>query len=75
MKSGVNTDEAMGMFKKLVDDSWIRTEMEPTKNFHAGFANNGLIGGSLKYGLSKVFGPGATESVHEDHEGMKKVSP
>jgi len=74
MKSGDNSDEALAAFKKAIDASWVREEMEPTKNFHAGFANGGYIGGSLKHGLSMVFGPGADAKHHADHEGMKKLS-
>jgi len=70
MKSGDASDEALSAYKQRVDDSWIRTEMEPTKNFHAGFANHGLVGGGLRFGLSKLFGPGATQAFHADHEGM-----
>ncbi|MCP4806139.1 MAG: electron transfer flavoprotein-ubiquinone oxidoreductase [Proteobacteria bacterium] len=74
MKSGDNSETAMAKFKEAIDASWVREEMEPTKNFHAGFANNGMVGGTIKFGLSKIFGSGEIEKLHADHEGMKKVS-
>ena len=74
MKSGDNTEEAMAKFKAAVDASWIREEMEPTKNFHAGFHNGGMIGGTVKFLSSKVFGAGGIAPVTADHEGMKKLN-
>ncbi|HJN74220.1 MAG TPA: electron transfer flavoprotein-ubiquinone oxidoreductase [Myxococcota bacterium] len=73
MVSGDNSDEAMSKFKAAIDASWIRVEMEPTKNFHAGFHNSGMIGGSMKFLWSKVFGAGSIQGVSPDHEGMKKL--
>jgi len=74
MKSGDNSEQAMAKFKAAIDASWIRPEMEPTKNFHAGFHTSGMIGGSVKYLWSKLAGPGSTQSVSADHEGMKKLN-
>ena len=74
MKSGDNSEEAMAKFKQAIDASWVREEMEPTKNFHAGFAKSGMVGGTIKFGLSKIFGAGEIEKLHADHEGMKKVA-
>ena len=61
-------------FKRKVDASWIRTEMEPAKNFHANF-ENGLLGGLAKTGLGLVLGPGdSIKPFHADYEGMRKVT-
>ena len=68
------SSEVLAAYKERVDASWIREEMEPTKNFHAGFASGGLLGGGFKFALQKVFGPGATRSFHADHEGMRRLS-
>ncbi len=74
MKSGDSSAEALSLFKKKIDESWVREELEPAKNFHAGFANHGLIGGAARFGLSKVLGAGKTERYHADHEGMRPLS-
>ena len=74
MKSGESGAEAMALFQQKIDDSWIRTEMEPTKNFHAGFHTGGMVGGSIKFGLSKIFGASETTKVAADHEGMHKLN-
>ena len=74
MISGDSSEEALAAYKTRVDDSWIREEMEPVKNFHAGFAEGGLFGGMAKFGMSKVFGSGKTRDFHADHEGMKQLS-
>ncbi len=66
--------EVLAGFKQRVDDSWIREEMEPAKNFHAGFANHGFLGGGVRFGLQKIFGPGKTAPYHADHESMKRLS-
>jgi len=74
MKSGVATDEALSSFKQKIDDSWIREEMEPAKNFHSSF-HNGLIGGMFKVGMQMVFGPGKDiKPFAPDHEHMQRAS-
>lgn len=68
------SEEVLSAYKQKVDDSWIREEMEPAKNFHAGFAKYGFLGGGARFGMSKVFGPGKTVEYDADHEGMKRLS-
>ena len=73
MKSGDNSDAAMSLFQKKIDDSWVREIMEPSQNFHAGFSENGMVGGGLSYLWSKVSGPGKIAAIREDHEHIKKL--
>jgi electron-transferring-flavoprotein dehydrogenase len=61
-------------YKDRLDASWVRTEMEKSKNFHAGFAN-GLIPGMIKAGLGWAFGPGsAIQPFAADHTHMKTLN-
>ena len=74
MKSGDNSDEALSLYKKLIDESWVREIMEPTQNFHAGFSNGGMVGGGISYLWSKVAGPGTIKPTQEDHTHRKKLN-
>ena len=74
MKSGDNSEEAMALYKQKIDASWVRSIMEPTQNFHAGFSNGGMISGGLSYLMSKVSGPGQIKPIKADHEHMKMLN-
>ena len=74
LKSGDNSEQALALFKQKVDASWIREEMETSQNFHAFMSKYGLVGGAVKYGMAKVFGPGKIEPTHPDHKGMERLS-
>lgn len=72
LKEGKATEDVLSAYKKAVDDSWVRTEMEPSKNFHAGF-DKGVLGGMFKVGLSMVFGPGKDIKPFEaDYQHMRR---
>jgi electron-transferring-flavoprotein dehydrogenase len=72
LKRGESTEEVLALYKKLVDDSWVREEMEPAKNFHASF-DKGVIGGMAAVGMQMVFGPGDTiKPFHADYAHMQK---
>jgi electron-transferring-flavoprotein dehydrogenase len=74
LKRGDASEAVLAGFKQRIDESWIRTEMEPSKNFHAAF-ENGLFGGLFKSGLQMVFGPGKdVVSFEADYLEMKKAS-
>ena len=74
MKRKEATEDVLRAYKEAIDASWIREEMEPAKNFHAGY-ENGLIPGLFKTGLSMVFGPGKDIVPFEaDYAHMKKVA-
>jgi electron-transferring-flavoprotein dehydrogenase len=61
-------------YKARIDASWVRTEMERSKNFHAGF-HHGLIPGMVQAGMQWMFGPGSSIAPFEaDHARMKKIA-
>jgi electron-transferring-flavoprotein dehydrogenase len=70
-------EEATKKFKELIDDSWVRSEMEVSQNFHTNISKNGLPVGAVKYGISKVttplIGAGSVGKAHEDHTAMKTL--
>lgn len=60
-------------YKDRLDASWVKKEMEPSKNFHANF-HDGFWGGMVKTGLQWMFGPGS--SIHAfsaDYRNMKTI--
>lgn len=72
LKRGDARAEVLGRYKEAIDASWVREEMEQSKNFHAAF-ERGVLGGMASVGLSMVFGPGKeVKPFHPDHEGMHK---
>lgn len=74
LKKGSSKAEVLALYKTLLDASWVKEEMEPAKNFHAGF-EKGVIGGLASVGMSMVFGPGKEiKPFHADHEGVKKIA-
>jgi len=74
MLSGDASAGSLKMYSDRLNDSWIRTEMEKSKNFHVGF-KNGLFGGMFNAGLQFVFGPGSSiKPFSEDHKHMRKIS-
>src|SRR6185369_11734211 len=44
LRRGDPSADVLKRYKESVDASWIREEMEPAKNFHAGF-DKGVLGG------------------------------
>jgi electron-transferring-flavoprotein dehydrogenase len=74
MVSGDSSAEALKSYKDRIDASWIREEMESSKNFHAGFSK-GILPGMVKAGIGWTFGPGATvEPFGEDHTHMATLA-
>ena len=72
LKRGDSSEGVLKDFKARVDGSWVREEMEPAKNFHAGF-EKGVLGGLVNTGLSLVFGPGKDiKPFHADFAGVKR---
>ena len=71
LKRGEATESVLSAYKTKVDASWIRTEMEPAKNFHPAM-EKGVIGGMASVGMSLVFGPGEQKPFHADYAGMLK---
>jgi electron-transferring-flavoprotein dehydrogenase len=63
----------LAAYKAGIDASWVRTEMEKTKNFHAYF-HNGLVMGMARAGWMWMFGPGSSTLPFEaDHTHMKTL--
>ncbi len=61
-------------YKERIDASWVKTEMEVSKNFHSAFSG-GLVGGLLKVGVQYVFGPGErTVKFKPDYTHMAKLA-
>lgn len=74
MLKGEATADVLKTYKERIDDSWVRTEMESSKNFHASFAN-GLWGGLVKVGVQYAFGPGTSLAPFTaDYTHMKTVA-
>ncbi|GDX80634.1 electron-transferring-flavoprotein dehydrogenase [Deltaproteobacteria bacterium] len=70
LKAGVSTEAVLAVYQRSFEESWIRAEMEPMKNFHPAM-EKGVIGGMASVGLSLLFGPGEQKPFHPDHEGMR----
>lgn len=65
----------LGDYKRRVDQSWIREELYPVRNFHQGF-EHGLIGGLVKAGIQQALGGrsfGADLTNHAGHLNLKQV--
>ncbi len=53
--SGNTGASQLRQYQKAVEQSWIKKELWPVRNFHQGFAN-GLIEGMLHTGIQQVTG-------------------
>jgi electron-transferring-flavoprotein dehydrogenase len=74
MVSGDASADTLRAYKDRLDSSWVRDEMEKTKNFHASFSS-GIIPGMVQVGLQYFFGPGTKiKPFGEDHTHMKTLS-
>ncbi len=72
--SGDNSAETLKAYTDGVHNSWIKTEMEPSKNMHADF-EGGLFGGLVKTGMSYFFGAKKkTLPFPEDHAHMNAAN-
>jgi len=73
MTGAGNSTEDLKSYGDAVNDSWIRTEMEPAKNMHANF-EKGFVAGMVKTGVQYFFGAGETKAFHADHTHIKKTA-
>lgn len=74
MLAGEAPAEALKVYKSKLDQSWIREEMEFSKNFHHNF-RNGLVPGLVRTGLQYFFGPGdSIKSFDADHAHVQDVA-
>jgi electron-transferring-flavoprotein dehydrogenase len=67
--AGEPTAENLSVYKKKVDQSFIREDMEPAKNMHANFAH-GFVGGMVRTAIQYAFGPGPTKAFEADYRHM-----
>ena len=74
MLSGNNSAEQLKVYSDRLDASWVRKEMEFSKNFHANFAG-GVLSGMVRTGFSYLFGPGSSiKPFSADHSHMQKLA-
>ncbi len=72
--SGDNSANTLKAYKERLDASWVRTEMEASKNMHANFGQ-GIVGGMVRTGVQWLFGPGSsTKPFEADYDHMKTIS-
>ncbi|NOY27325.1 MAG: electron transfer flavoprotein-ubiquinone oxidoreductase [Oligoflexia bacterium] len=70
--SGDSSESALAAFAQKVDQSWVKEEMEPAKNWHSAF-ENGMVQGGFRGGLQFLFGPGKDiQPFHADYKEMRK---
>lgn len=73
MLSGDSSDKALSVYKTTLDDSWVRKEMEQSKNFHANF-EGGVLAGTIKFGMEYLFGASSTtKPFGEDYAHMQTL--
>jgi electron-transferring-flavoprotein dehydrogenase len=74
MLKGDASAEVLSTYKTRLDASWVRTEMEQSKNFHAAF-HGGIVPGMVRFGAQYVFGPGAAiKPFTADYTHMKTLA-
>ncbi|MBM74047.1 MAG: electron transfer flavoprotein [Proteobacteria bacterium] len=66
-------EDVLKTYKTKVDESWIRTEMEPSRNFHTDISTKNIVVSGIGYLSSKILGGSDIHKGHEDHEGMKTL--
>jgi len=61
-------------YERRVDESWIREELYPVRNFHQGF-EHGLIDGLIKSGVQQLFKGGNLGPDFTNHAGYQNMRP
>jgi electron-transferring-flavoprotein dehydrogenase len=64
----------LGNYKRRVDESWIRDELYPVRNFHQGF-EHGLIDGLVKAGIQQLFKGGNLGPDFTSRPGYENMRP
>ncbi|MCB9681715.1 MAG: electron transfer flavoprotein-ubiquinone oxidoreductase [Alphaproteobacteria bacterium] len=73
MCRGEATASVLELYKQRLDSSWVRAEMEMSKNMHANF-EGGFLSGMIKTGMMYFFGPGADiKPFTPDYEHMQQL--
>ncbi len=71
LKRGESSEAVLKLYADKVQESWIRTEMEPAKNFHPAM-EKGVLAGMATVGMSLLFGPGEQKAFHADYAHVQK---
>jgi len=69
---GDSSAAVLKTYQDRLDASWVKTEMERSQNFHAGF-HGGIIAGSIHTGWQWLFGPGAIKPFEADYSHMQTI--
>ena len=64
--------EKLSQYQTAVEDSWIKTELWPVRNFHQGFAN-GLIEGMLHTAFQQITGGRGLFEIYPSHPGHERM--
>jgi|CXWL01.1.fsa_nt_gi electron-transferring-flavoprotein dehydrogenase len=75
--AGDTSGAQLAKFQTKVDESWVREELWPVRNFHQGF-DHGMFGGMLQAGLGLVtggrgFGVKDRVATHAGHQRMHRL--
>ena len=71
--SGDASAATLGVYDERLKASWVRTELEFSKNMHANF-HDGFIGGMVRTGIQYAFGPGPTAPLAPDYTHLDTVA-
>ena len=72
MAAGDYSAKQLGAFQARVDDSWIKKELWPVRNFHQGF-ENGLWHGLFHAGLQQITGGRGLHARYASHAGHRRM--
>jgi electron-transferring-flavoprotein dehydrogenase len=72
--SGDSSARQLGKFKKKVDESWIKDELYPVRNFHQGF-EHGFLSGMLNTGLLMATGGFGLRDRYPATPGYERMLP
>jgi electron-transferring-flavoprotein dehydrogenase len=74
LTSGDSSARQLGKFQQKVEQSWIKEELYPVRNFHQGF-EHGFINGVLNAGLLTVTGGYGLRDRYPAHAGHERMLP
>ncbi len=69
-----NSAKQLGTYQQKVDDSWIKKELYPVRNFHQGF-EHGFLSGMLNTGLLMATGGFGLRDRYPAHPGHERMMP
>jgi electron-transferring-flavoprotein dehydrogenase len=71
LRTGDPSSATLLSYDRALRSSWVRTEMEASRNMHANFAAGGLFGGLVRTGVQYFFGPGPQRRTVADHAHVR----